>query len=381
MAVRGSGSGAVWPLWLPLRSDLRGISPYGAPQINDVIALNTNENPYSLPTEVVEAITTRIHEVAKDLNRYPDRDATVLRSKLAQYISTTTEVEVTEENIWAANGSNEILQTLFLACGGATHLALGFTPSYSVHPLIAQLTRTPWFAGTRDENFAINVPVAKALIKEKSPKIIVLTTPNNPSGNAMRFEEIEELAEAAGRVDALLIVDEAYAEFSSEKSAIALIEQYPHVVVVRTMSKAFAFAGARLGYLVGHPAIVKAALITRLPYHLSSLTQAAAEVALDFHGLLQGEIQTLIAERSRIEAEISSLGMISTPSAANFILFRGFATDSNTAWQFFLDRGVLIRDNGLRGFLRVTVGKPEENDRFIAALRELAAIEASQPNI
>ena len=380
MAVRGSGSGSVWPLWLPLRSDLRGISPYGAPQINDVIALNTNENPYSLPTEVVEAITSRIHEVAKDLNRYPDRDATVLRSKLAQYISTTTEVEVTEENIWAANGSNEILQTLFLACGGATHLALGFTPSYSVHPLIAHLTRTPWFAGTRDENFAINVPAAKALIKEKSPKIIILTTPNNPSGNAMRFDEIEELAEAAGRVDALLIVDEAYAEFSSEKSAIALIEQYPHVVVVRTMSKAFAFAGARLGYLVGHPAMVKASLIARLPYHLSSLTQAAAEVALDFHGLLQGEIETIIAERSRIETEISSLGMISTPSAANFILFRGFATDSNTAWQFFLDRGVLIRDNGLRGFLRVTVGKPEENDRFIAALRELAALEASQPN-
>ena len=372
MSVRGSGSGFAWPYWLPLRSDLRGISPYGAPQIEEAISLNTNENPYSLPSEVVKAITERISEVAKNLNRYPDRDATVLREKLATYISASTGVEVTAENIWAANGSNEILQTIFLACGGATSLALGFTPSYSVHPLIAQLTRTPWFAGTRDENFGIDIAAAKTLIKEKSPKIVIVTTPNNPSGTLTSIEDIKELAHAAGNVDALLVVDEAYAEFSNEASALTLIEEFPHVVVVRTMSKAFAFAGARVGYFIAHPAMVNAALITRLPYHLSSLTQAAAEVALDHHELLIGEIPTLVSERERIRAVITEVGFTAEESSANFILFKGFAGDSNTAWQFFLDRGILIRDNGLRGFLRVTVGTPVENDQFIAALRELA---------
>jgi histidinol-phosphate aminotransferase len=375
MAVRGSGSGTVWPYWLPLRSDLRGIAPYGAPQIEDVVALNTNENPYSLPDEVVDAITERISKVARNLNRYPDRDATLLREKLAQYISKSTDVELTAENIWAANGSNEILQTIFLACGGASHIALGFTPSYSVHPLIAQLTRTPWFAGSRNADFGIDIAAAKTLIKEKSPKIVIVTTPNNPSGTLTPIDDLKELADATGRVDALLVVDEAYAEFSTEPSAVTLIAEYPHVVVVRTMSKAFAFAGARLGYLVADPAMVQAALITRLPYHLSSLTQAAAEVALDFHELLQGEITTLISERERLVAAIVEVGFTAEASAANFILFKGFtkfAGDSQSAWQFFLDRGVLIRDNGLRGFLRVTVGTPAENDQFIAALRELA---------
>jgi len=370
--VRASSSGTPWPYWLPLRSDLRSISPYGAPQIENVIALNTNENPYPLPDDVVRAMTERLGEVVRNLNRYPDRDAVSLRKKLAQYVTSTTGVEVSEENIWAANGSNEILQTIFLACGGASHLALGFTPSYSVHPLIAQLTKTPWVAGTRDENFAIDIASATALITEKAPKIVVITTPNNPSGTLTSIADIRELAEAAGKVDALLVVDEAYAEFSSETSAVTLIEEFPHVVVVRTMSKAFAFAGARLGYFIAHPAMVNAALITRLPYHLSSLTQAAAEVALDFHDQLQAEVKTLIGERERIVAAITEVGFTAQDSAANFILFKGFNGESNTVWQFFLDRGVLIRDNGLRGFLRVTVGTPAENDQFIAALRELA---------
>jgi len=370
--VRASSNGVAWPYWLPLRPDLKGISPYGAPQIENVIALNTNENPFELPAEVVSAITARIADVVKDLNRYPDRDAVELRTKLASYITNSTGVDVTADNIWAANGSNEILQTLFLACGGNQSLALGFTPSYSVHPLIAQITKTPWIAGTRSEDFVIDIPAAKNLIKEKAPKLVFLTTPNNPSGTLTALSDIKELAEATQKIDALLIVDEAYAEFSSESSAITLQADYPHVVVVRTMSKAFAFAGARLGYLVAHPAIVNAALITRLPYHLSSLVQAAASVALDFSDRLHGEVETLISERDRVAAAITDAGFKPEASAANFILFTGFSQESAEVWQFFLDRGILIRDNGLRGYLRVTIGTPDENDRFIAALRELS---------
>ncbi len=363
---------SAWPYWLPIRADLYGISPYGAPQISDVVALNTNENPFELPKTVQDSIVSRIGEVVHGLNRYPDRDAQVLRSKLAEYISKTTGSSVSSENIWVANGSNEILQTLMIACGGADHLAIGFTPSYSVHPLIAQLTRTPWFAGTRDQDFAIDMVVAKKLIHEKNPSLIFVTTPNNPSGTSTPLADLRELADLAGQVGALLIVDEAYAEFSEEESAVSLIADFQHVVVVRTMSKAFAFAGTRLGYLVAHPAVVNASLIARLPYHLSSITQAAAEVALDYADLMQSEIVTLVSERSRVFEAISSIGYKPVPSAANFILFSGFKDDASDVWQHLLDRGILIRDIGLRGYLRVTIGTPAENDQFIAALREIA---------
>ncbi len=361
-----------WPYWLPLRSELRNINPYGAPQIEGVIALNTNENPFSLPDQVVTAITERLADVVANLNRYPDRDAIQLRSKLADYIQSTTGVEVSSENIWAANGSNEILQTIFLACGGPDHLAIGFTPSYSVHPLIAQITKTPWLAGTRHGDFSIVVAHAKKLIREKSPQLVVVTTPNNPSGTLTPIADIREIAEATGSVGALLIIDEAYAEFSQEPSAVSLLADFPHVVVVRTMSKAFAFAGARTGYFVAKPSVVHAALLTRLPYHLSSLTQAAAEVALDFTEAMQSEIQVLISERDRIKSALEEVGLKPLPSSANFLLFSGFPEEPAVVWQAFLDRGILIRDVGLRGYLRVTIGTPAENEKFIEALNTIA---------
>ena len=361
-----------WPYWLPLRGDLRNISPYGAPQISGVVALNTNENPFPLPPDVVVAMTDRLSEVIADLNRYPDRDAEGLRRKLAHYISQRTGVEVSVENIWAANGSNEILQTLFLAFGGNEALALGFTPSYSVHPLIAQITKTPWFAGSRDGDFKIDIAKAKKLIHDKSPQLVFVTTPNNPSGTSTPFLELKELAEATGSIGGLLIVDEAYAEFSDETSAVTLLADFPHVVIVRTMSKAFAFAGGRTGYLVAKPAVVNAALLTRLPYHLSSLTQAAAETALEFAPSMQSEIELLISERERVELALGEVGYNVLPSSANFLLFSGFKGEASEIWQAFLDRNILIRDIGLRGFLRVTIGAPSENDQFIAALREIA---------
>jgi histidinol-phosphate aminotransferase len=293
-----------WPSWLPLRAALKSSMPYGAPQLDQVIQLNTNENPNSLPETVRDRMMDRIAEIATGLNRYPDRDAVALREKLASYINSISDTQFRISNIWAANGSNEILQTLFLAFGGAGRTAIGFTPSYSVHPMIANITGTSWIVGSRDSDFMINAFGAATGIREVKPSLVFLTTPNNPSGTATLISDIEEIARATGDVGGLLIVDEAYAEFSPEESAVTLIRRYPHVVVSRTMSKAFAFAGVRLGYLVAHPAVIDSMLVTRLPYHLSALTQAAAEVALDNAELMQSGIGEIKAERERVSAAI-----------------------------------------------------------------------------
>lgn len=362
-----------WPSWLPLRADLQNLSPYGAPQIDGVIHLNTNENPFPLPTEVAAAITSRISEVATSLNRYPDRDAMTLRTKLARYINGLSHTSFTCDDIWAANGSNEILQTLLLACGGSASLVLGFTPSYSVHPLIAQITGTPWIQGNRTEDFELDVESAITKIRETSPKLVFVTTPNNPTGNLIPLSHLRKLAESAAAESALLIIDEAYQEFSTEDSAVTLISEFANVVVTRTMSKAFAFAGARVGYLIARPELVHAMLIVRLPYHLSAITQAAAEVALEHQEQLQAEVQLLISERERVVAGLLKAGLRTIPSSANFLLFTGFPQSSADLWQRFLDRGVLIRDVGLAGYLRVTIGSPEENDQFLAVLEEIAA--------
>ena len=360
-----------WPSWLPLRNNLRSSSPYGAPQRPELISLNTNENPNSLPAEVRDAMMDAIASIAEGLNRYPDRDAVALRSALAGYINSASETSFDVRNIWAANGSNEILQTLFLAFGGAGRTAIGFTPSYSVHPMIANITGTSWIVGSRNSEFGIDAHGAAAGIREVKPALVFLTTPNNPSGTPTSLADIEEIAQAAGDVRALLVVDEAYAEFSDEESAVTLIRRYPHVVVSRTMSKAFAFAGVRLGYLVANPAVIDAMLVTRLPYHLSALTQAAAQVAIEHAGVLQAGLDEIKVERERVRAALTLAGMKPLPSAANFILFSGFAASSKETWQAIVDRGVLIRDVGLEGYLRVTIGTPAENDEFLAAIHAL----------
>ena len=362
-----------WPNWLPLRADLQDLSPYGAPQIDSVIHLNTNENPFPLPDAVASAITKRISTVATSLNRYPDRDAITLRTKLARYINNLSNTEFTCDDIWAANGSNEILQTLLLACGGGESLVLGFTPSYSVHPLIARITGTPWVHGNRTDDFDLDVESAIEKIEKTAPKLVFVTTPNNPTGNVIPLLDLRRLADAAARKSALLVIDEAYQEFSTETSAVTLIAEYENVVVTRTMSKAFAFAGARVGYLIARPELVHAMLIVRLPYHLSAITQAAAEVALEHQEQLQAEVQLLISERERVVAGLQRAGLRAIPSSANFLLFTGFPDSSANVWQRFLDRGVLIRDVGLAGYLRVTIGSPAENDQFLAVLKEIAA--------
>ena len=352
-----------WPDWLPLSERLRPLSPYGAPQLPAEAVLNTNESPFSLSPELSSAIAARVEKVATNLNRYPDRDATVLRAGLAGFINVLSSTDFSEENVWAANGSNEIIQSLFLAFGDKG--ALGFTPSYSMHPLIARVTNTAWSDGGRRPDFSLDLEIAKSEISKVSPSLTFITTPNNPTGSSVTISEIEELAKV---VPGLLVVDEAYAEFSDETSAVTLIKEYPQIVVIRTMSKAFSFAGVRLGYLIADKAVIDALYLVRLPYHLSAITQAAAEVALEFKDELLGNVAQLIAHREWVREQLEALDLKVVPSKANFLLFSGFDISAPLLWKSLLDAGVLIRDVGLSGHLRVTIGSEAENTLFIRAL-------------
>jgi histidinol-phosphate aminotransferase len=358
-----------WPSWLPLRETLRPMTPYGAPQLPAQATLNTNENPYSPSPALQKAITDAVAKVASDLNRYPDRDATLVRSKLATYINEGSGTNFTADNIWAANGSNEIIQSIFLAF--AQGLVLGFIPSYSMHPLIAKTTGAQWLDGKRNPDFSLNIDDAVAEIIKNKPTLTFITTPNNPTGGAVTIDEIKRLADAAKSVGGLLVVDEAYAEFSQEISAVTLISNNPHVIVIRTMSKAFAFAGARVGYLVSDQAVKDAMMIVRLPYHLSALTQAAAQVAIDYRAELLAGVSALIAARENVVSALGAMGLSTIPSSANFVLFTGFKQDAPQLWSALLEKGVLIRDVGLSGYLRVTIGNDAENQLFISALKEL----------
>ena len=356
-----------WPSWLPIREQLRPLTPYGAPQVPANARLNTNENPYGPSKELSEAIAKRVGEIAGELNRYPDRDALKLRTGLAKYLEEQTGAGLKSENIWAANGSNEILQSIFLAFGSGK--ALGFVPSYSMHPLIGKVTNVDWEEGARNQDFTLNLDLALSQILKLRPALTFITTPNNPTGEAIKISEIEALAKATSEVNGLLIVDEAYAEFSNQPSAITLIPKFPNLVVSRTMSKAFAFAGARLGYMAANKVIIDAIQLVRLPYHLSAITQAAAEVALEFSAELLAEVKRLAKDRDLLSKALIEMGLQVIPSDANFILFSGFKQSSHELWEKLLAEGVLIRDVGLAGYLRVTIGNEAENQAFLKALK------------
>ena len=358
---------------LPLRADLRGKSPYGAPQLDVPVRLNTNENPHPPSRALIDDVARSVEAAAADLHRYPDRDAVELRSDLAAYLRAQTGVEVGTENVWAANGSNEILQQLLQAFGGPGRSAIGFVPSYSMHPIISNGTQTEWIESTRAADFSLDVATAVAAIGDREPDVVFVASPNNPSGQSIPLADLKRLLDAM--THGILIVDEAYGEFSSQPSAIGLIDEYPtRLIVTRTMSKAFAFAGGRLGYLVAAPAIIDAVLLVRLPYHLSVVTQAAARAALRHADDTLGSVAELIAERERVSAALTDLGYRVIPSDANFVLFGEFA-DAAMAWQHYLDNGILIRDVGIPGYLRTTIGLADENDAFLAASARLAATE------
>lgn len=362
---------------LPLRDNLRGRSPYGAPQIAVPVRLNTNENPHPPSPELVDDVAASVRAVAGELHRYPDRDATELRSDLAAYVTAVTGVSITYENVWAANGSNEILQQLLQAFGGPGRTAVGFVPSYSMHPIIADGTQTRWIEAVRSDDFSLDLDRAVAAIRAEQPDVVFVTSPNNPTGQSVSTAGLRRLLDAM--TVGMLIVDEAYAEFSDRPSAVTLLDDYPgRLIVSRTMSKAFAFAGGRLGYLVAAPAVIDAVLLVRLPYHLSALTQAAARAALRHADQTLASVAALAGERDRVATALREIGYQVVPSDANFILFGGFV-DAPAAWRRYLEDGVLIRDVGIPGFLRVTIGLPAENDAFLAGSRRLATTELTRP--
>ncbi|MFD4460936.1 histidinol-phosphate transaminase [Nocardia sp. NPDC058480] len=354
---------------LPLRDNLRGKSPYGAPQLTVPVQLNTNENPHPPSKALIDDVAESVRAAAADLHRYPDRDAVALRHDLAEYLTRQTGVAVDTANVWAANGSNEILQQLLQAFGGPGRSALGFVPSYSMHPIISEGIDTEWVEAKRSGDFSLDIDYAVAQIAERRPDVVFVTSPNNPTGHSIPIDELERILDVA---PGIVVVDEAYGEFSAAPSAIALIDRFPtKLVVTRTMSKAFAFAGGRLGYLAASPAVIDAILLVRLPYHLSVVTQAAARAALRHADETLGSVAELAAQRDRVAAALSSLGFDVIPSDANFVLFGRF-TDAGAAWQHYLDAGVLIRDVGIPGYLRATIGLAAENDEFLRVSRDIA---------
>ena len=357
---------------LPLRENLRGRTAYGAPQLEVPVQLNTNENPHPPSAELVADIAAAVSDAAADLNRYPDRDAVGLRTDLAEYLTGQTGVPLDVDMVWAANGSNEILQQLLQAFGGPGRTAMGFVPSYSMHPILVAGTDTGWIPVERAADLSIDVDAALAAIAEHRPDVLFVTTPNNPTGHMVELDDLRRLLDAA---PGIVVVDEAYAEFSPSPSACTLLAEYPaKLVVTRTMSKAFAFAGGRLGYFAADPSFVEAVLLVRLPYHLSMVTQAAARAALLHAEETLASVALLADERKRVTAGLEKLGYEVLPSEANFVLYGPF-TDAARAWQRYLDAGVLIRDVGIPGRLRATIGLEHENDRLLQVSAELAADE------
>jgi len=358
-----------------LRPDLRGQRPYGAPQLDVSVALNTNENSYPVPPEVVEAIVAAVAGVAGGLNRYPDREFVRLREDLAAYLTASSGVVVTADQVWAGNGSNEVLLHLLQAFGGPARVALGFTPAYSMHPIITRTVGTRWVDGLRGVEgagaFDLDVSSAVAQVRAHHPDIVFLCSPNNPTGTALHLDVVEAIYAAAPQ--AIVVVDEAYAEFArpGTRSAVSLLEGRERLVVTRTMSKAFALAGGRLGYLAAAPELTEALRLVRLPYHLSTTTQAVACAALEHADGLLGTVELIKAQRDRIVADLAAMGLDPVPSDANFVLFGGLE-DERVTWQALLDRGILIRDVGLAHHLRVTAGTPQETGAFLTAIRSLA---------
>jgi histidinol-phosphate aminotransferase len=349
----------------PVRADLNDLTPYGAPQIDVPVQLNTNENPYPPSPALVRAIADAVAEAATSLNRYPDRDAVELRKDLASYLGHG----LTAAHLWAANGSNEVIQQVQQAFGGPRRRALGFDPGYSMHSLIARVTCTEWVSAPRDEDFGLDPERAAAVIRRTQPDIVFLTSPNNPTGTAAPMELIEAVCAAA---PGLVMIDEAYAEFAREgtPSALTLLPRYPGLVVTRTMSKAFAMAGARIGYLAAAPEVVEKLLLVRLPYHLSAVTQAVARAALALAAEPLATVARLRTERDGLVAWLRQRGLSVADSDANFVLFGEFES-RRAVWQGLLDRGVLVREVGPPRWLRVTVGTPDEMAAFRAALDEV----------
>ncbi len=343
------------------------MTPYGAPQAALPVALNVNENTHPVPGEVADDILDSVARALRDVNRYPDREFTALREGFADYLGHGLE----RDQIWAGNGSNEVLQHVLQAFAGPGRTAMGFSPTYSMYPLLTRGVGATWLAGDRGHDYVLTADSAAAQVADADPDVVFLCAPNNPTGTPLPIEVIEAVY-AASR--GIVVVDEAYAEFAprDERSALTLLPGRERLVVSRTMSKAFAFAGARVGYLAADPAVVDALRLVRLPYHLSALTQAAATAALRHASTMLAMVDDIVAQRDRISATLSALGFQPFESWTNFVLFSG-VDDPAATWRGLYDRGVLIRDVGIPHSLRVTAGTEEETTAFLDALASIGS--------
>lgn len=358
----------------PLREELRGLQPYGAPQMDLPVQLNVNENPYGPSAACIADMADSVARVAATLNRYPDREFVALRTELAAYLSRDAPQGIGPAQVWAANGSNEVMLQVLQAFGGPGRSALSFAPTYSMYPEYARDTMTAWEQGHRESDFSLDLDAARALVLERRPSVVLLPSPNNPTGTALPPEAVGMLCEAAGSYEpgGIVVVDEAYGEFRRDgtRSALELLPRHRNLVVSRTMSKAFALAGGRLGYLAADPAICDAIRVVRLPYHLSAVTQAVALAALRHAPELLGQVAELRAERDRTVDWLRGQGLTVADSDANFALF-GIFPDRHAVWQGLVERGVLIRETGPAGWLRVSIGTPREMASFKQALTQV----------
>ena len=367
---------------LPLRPGLEGEEPYGAPELDVPVRLNVNENPYAPSPAVVESIARATAGAAGRLNRYPDRDFPALRRALADYLAAESGVRPDWEGVWAANGSNEVMLHVLQAFGGPGRACLSFTPTYSMYPEYARDTLTNYVTGPRRADFTLDAAAVAAAIERVRPAVVLLASPNNPTGTALPLDDVRTVLEAArgngpagadgAAADAVVVIDEAYAEFRRPgvPSALELLEANPHLAVARTMSKAFGMAGLRLGYLAAGRELVDALRVVRLPYHLSALTQAAALAALGHREELMGQVASLRTERDALVAWLRGRGLTAHESDANFVLFGPFE-DRDAVFAALLERGVLIRVVGPQGYLRVSIGTPDEMEAFRSALVDI----------
>ncbi|KFI61484.1 histidinol-phosphate transaminase [Bifidobacterium cuniculi] len=391
--MSGSNDNAI-PADLPLRNDLLGEEPYGAPQLDVPVCLNVNENPYPPTHAVVRSIEKRVREAAKDLNRYPDREHMELRQAFVDYLAKESGAKLTTDMVWGANGSNEIMLQLFQAFGGPGRTALGCDPTYSMYPEYARDTFTQWRIVPRKEDFTLDLDRTLEAIRDLEPAMVLLTSPNNPTGTPLPMEQLERILEAcqdarvAGAAEGtrpVVVVDEAYIEFRDPgvPSATTLVGTYGNLAVSRTMSKAFAFAGARVGYLAASAGIIDCMRIVRMPYHLSAVTQAAALAGFDNTAEQLSQVAHLRETRNETAAWLREqtyrgIPLQVAPSQSNFLMFGGHFDDRGLIFDEMLKRGVLIRVVGPEGWLRVCMGTDEEMKVFRKALTEsLRAAEAA----
>ena len=350
------------------RDDIALMAGYHSPQLDVDVRLNTNESPLPPPDAFTEAVAEATRSVA--WNRYPDRQASELRSRIAARHG------VAPEQVFAANGSNEVLQCLLLAYGGPGRGAVVFEPTYALHSHLARVTGTAVVEGERADHFTLDPGAALALIDSARPAVTFLCSPNNPSGTVEPPSTVASLLDAAASTGGLLCVDEAYAEFSPH-SALDFVDDETPLAVTRTYSKTWAMAGARLGYLVGPSWLVAELEKVALPYHLDALKQAVGIAALAFVDDMQARVGAITAERTRLTDRLGGLPVDVWPSGANFVLMRPRGRDGAEVWKQLVDRSVLVRNCSswprLDGCLRVTVGTPSEDDRLLAALAEILA--------